>query len=352
MALRILHILDCDKFIPPYIEFLKENFKSDFENHKFLMTSDMSVYALPDYSNIYLIPKSKFGKIKHYLHIIYEMNRSNKVIIHNLFNFKNVILLFFMPWNLKKSYWIMWGGDLYTYKLGTHDFRWKFKEFFRKPVIKNFGYFSTTVPGDFDLVRSWYNSKSKFIQNLMYPSHLFRELENTNLPEKSEVYIQVGNSADPSNNHYEVIDYISRLNIDDYKVFCPLSYGSPEHRDRVIAYGKSLLGDKFIPMIDYMDFSEYNKYMSSIDIAIFNHDRQQAMGNMIGLLSLGKKVILKPKTTPYSFFESLGLKIYSLDDKNAISPLSQSDKDQNIKIMRHNFSPEKLKSDWEKIFYE
>ncbi|MGP5551137.1 TDP-N-acetylfucosamine:lipid II N-acetylfucosaminyltransferase [Psychrobacter namhaensis] len=351
MTLRILHISDCDKFIPPYIKFIKNNFEKDFENHKFLMTGGMAVDALPNYSNIHLITHSQFGKLKHHLHLILEINRSDKVIIHNLFNFKNVILLFFMPWNLKKTYWIMWGADLYTYKLGSHDFKWKFREFFRKRVIRNFGYFSTTVPGDFELVKDWYKSKSVFIQNLMYPSHLYRNLMPTQSQDKSEIYIQVGNSADPTNNHHEVLKYISELELNDYKVFCPLSYGSPSHRESVIHYGENLLGEKFIPITDYMEFSEYNKYMSSIDIAIFNHDRQQAMGNMIGLLSLGKKVILKPTTTPYDFFKSLGLKIYSLDDKDVMEPLYKGDKMQNIKIMRDNFSPKKLKSDWERIFY-
>lgn len=351
MTLRILHVSDCDKFIPPYIKFIKESFNNDFENHKFLVTRGMAEKALPGYSNIYLIPTSQLGKLKHYLHLIFEINRSDKIILHNLFDFKNVLLLFFMPWNLKKTYWIMWGADLYTYKLGNHNFKWKFKEFFRKPVIRNFGYFSTTVPGDFELVKDWYKSKSVFIQNLMYPSHLYRDLVQTELENKSEIYIQVGNSADPTNNHHEVLNYIAGLDLNHYKVFCPLSYGSPNHRELVINYGKDLLSDKFIPIVDYMDFSAYNKYMSSIDIAIFNHDRQQAMGNMIGLLSLGKKVILKPTTTPYSFFKSLGLEVYSLNDKDIMTPLTENDKIQNIKIMRHNFSPEKLKADWERIFY-
>lgn len=351
MSLKILHVSNCDKFIPPYIKFIKDNFKSDFYSHNFLMTGGMAVDQLPDLPNIHLISKSKLGQIKHYLHLIIEMNRSDKVIIHGLFDFKVLLLLFFMPWNLKKSYWIVWGGDLYTYKLGNKNFKWKFKEFFRRPVIKNFGYFSTTVPGDFYLARSWYNSKSKFIQNLMYPSHLYRSLEHNQPRDKLEIYIQIGNSADPTNKHHEILKYLSNFKTNDYKVFCPLSYGSPEHRESVISYGKKLLGDKFIPITSYMDFSEYNQYMSSIDIAIFNHDRQQAMGNMIGLLSLGKKVVLKPTTTPYSFFQSLGLRVYSLDDKDFMKNLSKEDKKQNIEIMRHNFSPEKLKSDWGKIFY-
>lgn len=351
MNKKILHISNCDKFIPPYIEFVKENFI--FNEHKFFISSGMAVSKLPKYSNIFLAPLSRVGKIQHYLRVAFEMNKADKVIIHSLFDFKVTLILFSMPWILKKSYWIMWGGDLYTYKLGTHNLTWKFHEFFRRPVIKNLGYFSTTVTGDFDLVKKWYGSKSKFIQNLMYPSHLYREIptSNNNYIKKSEIFIQVGNSADPTNNHHEILKYISELSIGNYKVFCPLSYGSKEHQKSVIAYGKHLLGNKFIPMTTYMDFSEYNEYMDSIDIAIFNHDRQQAMGNMIGLLSLGKKVILKSSITPYSFFKSLGLHVYSLEDKDLLNFISNHAKEENMKIMRSYFSPKRLKSDWDKVFY-
>lgn len=357
MKKKILHIMNCDKFIPPYIEFIKENFKNDFSQHKFLITSGMAVEKLPKYSNVYVnLPSNKKrlqrykSTFKHYLHVAIEMNKSDKIIIHNLFDNRIVLMLFFMPWTLRKSCWVMWGADLYTYKLDERDFRWKFNEFFRRPVIKNFAYFTTTVPGDFELVKSWYNSNSKFIQNLMYPSHLYRDLEDSKFIEKSELFIQVGNSAAPSNNHFEVLDFIYNSKIDNYKLFCPLSYGPVKHRDSVIHYGKRKLGNNFVPLIDYMDFSQYNKYMSSIDIAIFNHDRQQGLGNMIGLLSLGKKVILKSNTTPYAFFKSLDLDVYSLNDTNVLKTLSEHSRNKNIQIMRKNFSPEKLKSDWDKVF--
>ena len=62
-------------------------------------------------------------------------------------------------------------------------------------------------------------------------------------------------------------------------------------------------------------------------------------------------MVLKRTTTPYNFFKSLGLKVYSLDDKDVMALLTKDEKMQNIEIMRTHFSPEKLKSDWEKVFY-
>lgn len=45
------------------------------------------------------------------------------------------------------------------------------------------------------------------------------------------------------------------------------------------------------PIVDFMDFNEYINFLSTIDIAIFNHKRQQGMGNIITLLGMGKKYI-------------------------------------------------------------
>ena len=53
--------------------------------------------------------------------------------------------------------------------------------------------------------------------------------------------------------------------------------------------------------IDYIDLaslwslplSDYLKILGKIDIAIFNHERQQAVGNITSLLGLGKKVYIK-----------------------------------------------------------
>lgn len=41
-----------------------------------------------------------------------------------------------------------------------------------------------------------------------------------------------------------------------------------------------------------MPFEEYLGLLAKIDIAILNHKRQQAMGNITTLLGLGKKYIL------------------------------------------------------------
>ncbi len=134
----------------------------------------------------------------------------------------------------------MWGGDLYVYQLGERNWKWRFRELFRRPVIRRMAYFSTTVPGDYELVKKWYSTNSKFIHNLMYQSHLYRDSNQIEckLDKGQNVFIQIGNSADPSNNHFEIIEKISKFKDRNIKVLCPLSYGSVEHREAVISFGK------------------------------------------------------------------------------------------------------------------
>ena len=74
------------------------------------------------------------------------------------------------------------------------------------------------------------------------------------------------------------------------------------------------------------------------------------MGNIIGLLSLGKKVILKQDITSYRFLKSLGIKIWSLNDKEVLSIINQNDKKNNILIVRNYFSRQRLRDNWANIF--
>ena len=52
MVKKILHIADCDKFIPPYIQFINDNFNS--KEHEFLLKSGMADDKLDSSSNVNL----------------------------------------------------------------------------------------------------------------------------------------------------------------------------------------------------------------------------------------------------------------------------------------------------------
>lgn len=294
MTKKILHIAGCDKFIPPFIEFVKEHF--DFKVHEFLLTGGMAQGQLKLHPNVQLSKRSILEYLQHYVQAIIKMHQAKKIILHGLFDIRMVYILFFMPWLLKKCYWVMWGGDLYVYQLGERNWKWKVPEFFRRPVIKNMGHLVTYIKGDYELAQQWYGAKGQYHECFMYTSNLFKEYD---VPKKqhSGFNILVGNSADPSNNHLEVFDKLEAFKNQDIKVYTPLSYGNQDYAQTIIEQGQQHFDDKFEALTEHMPFNQYLEFLGKIDIAIFNHKRQQAMGNTITLLGLGKKVFMRSDVT-------------------------------------------------------
>src|SRR6185437_8411116 len=241
---------------------------------------------------------------------------------------------------------------LYFHEADQKSRDWKRFELLRQFVIKRLPLITTTVPGDYLLARQWYGTKARYIQNIMYTSHISRRVLPCDDVEKDILVIQIGNSADPSNNHKEIIDKLSALRADNFVVYAPLSYGNKSYSDEIIAYGLSKLGDRFTPMTTFMPFEEYNEYLRRIDIVIFNHRRQQAMGNTIALLSLGKMVWLRSDVTPWNYLIDIGLNIYDSKSQFRLYRMPQDKKQENIALCKQVFSDDALLSAWKRIFNE
>jgi hypothetical protein len=347
----ILHVSGLDKFIPPFIYFIEENF--DSAKHRFWITGDCSKYPYQKNENIYQVNKGKLNQIIGMLHLILQLHRSDKVMLHGLFNIKIVMLLAAMPWLLKKCYWVMWGGDLYAYQLGKRDWKWKLKEFFRRPVIKKMGHLVTYIEGDAELARKWYGARGEYHECLMYLSNIVNPqvLQNVEQTEgtHSGLTILVGNSANPSNNHIEALEKLLPYKDQDIKIYVPLSYGDQDHAKKVIDQGNDWFGEKFFPMTSFMPFDQYLTFLKSIDIAIFNHKRQQAMGNTITLLGLGKTVYMRKGVSHWCFLTSIGLNIKSIS-KFSLESLPATELSDNAKMVPSYFSRDRLASQLSNIF--
>lgn len=345
MTKKTLHISGCDKFIPPFIDFLKENF--DFKQHEFLLTGGMAENNLIKASNVHLANKNKLGRLNHYFKSLIKMHQADKVILHGLFDIKLIFILFCTPWLLKKCYWVMWGGDLYTHKLSEKNRKWKVKEFFRRPVIKNIGHLVTYIEGDVELARKWYGATGRYHECIMYTSNLYKEYS---VPSKqgTAINIQVGNSADPSNNHLEALEKLLPFKNDDICIYVPLSYGDKKHAQAVIQQGQQWFGDKFKPLTKFMPFDKYLSLLGTIDIAIFNHRRQQAMGNTITLLGLGKTVYMRSDTTHWQFFKEKEIVVGDVEVINSLVILNVNGNQEKVK---QYFSTENFISQLKGVFY-
>ncbi|MDO6783997.1 TDP-N-acetylfucosamine:lipid II N-acetylfucosaminyltransferase [Neptunomonas phycophila] len=349
MSKNILHVAKLNKFIPPFVDFVADEMPAVFPNQQFFFLGNSKKYPYKDRTNI-----SHYGKglISYFFSIfaLYcKMMRADRVVLHGLFDKRVIYCLFFQPWSLKKCYWVIWGKDLYTYQDPKKGRKWRRLEFFRRKVIRDLGFLVTYVNGDVELARKWYGAKGKHLNCIMYTTNLFSEVM---VPEKSnkKINIQIGNSADPSNNHFDILDMLEPYKDENIAIYAPLSYGNKKHAASVIEAGHNMFGDKFFPMLDFMPFEKYLAFLGDIDIAVFNHKRQQGMGNIISLLGMGKKVYFRSDVTSWEVLDSLGLNIYDVNSFS-VDLLTDGERIANKKIIRENFSREKL-ADQLKVIFE
>lgn len=331
---KILHIGHLDKFISDFINVVEDNF--DISQHEFRFFGKKEKYSLKARSSVYIENDLSWLNPLMMFNLVHAMVKADKIIVHGLVSSDLVKLLWLMPWILKKTYWVMLGLDLYRYQKRNTSFSSKLKEFFRRPVIKNMGYLVSYIRGDYELAKKWYGAKGTYIECFMYPSNLYKKY---NVPEKkhSGVNILVGNSADPSNNHLEVFDKLEAFKDQEIKIYAPLTYGNPDYAQTVIELGRQRFGDKFEALTEHMPFNQYLDFLGKIDIAIFNHKRQQAMGNTITLLGLGKKVFMRSDVSQWEFFKSHNIVVYDVDSFE-VSQFDQSTLDENKETVKQYFS--------------
>lgn len=345
MSNKVLHIGSAEKFIPNFIELINDNF--DINNHEFWLSRGMTENELIKFKNTHLLrDNNKISKCKHYVQVFIKMHQADKIILHSLSDITIVKLLFIAPWLLKKSHWVIWGNDLYTFKFGKRNRRWHVREVYRRKVIKKMGYLVTYMKGDIILAREWYGAKGEYKECLMYTSNIYKEVQ-ADKKVGNQINIQLGNSANSTNNHIEILHKLVPFKENDIKVYTPLSYSDQNNAKVVIKKGTELLNDKFYPMTEFMPFTDYLKFQGKIDIGIFNNNRQQALGNIITLLGLGKTVYLRDGTSQWQLFKDKGLTIYNVKNfKN----LEYHHHERNVTLVKEYFSKDNLIIQLEELF--
>lgn len=338
---EVLHICQLDKFIPPFVDLIKENFS--FSKHNFLL-----------FGNLQTFPTKLDKNVIHLNHayqifaLILKMNQSKKIILHSLFNPLVVFLLFLQPWLLKKCYWIMWGGDLYYYKFRNHTFKTNLYENIRRVVIKRIGHLVTYFKEEYEIAQKSYSVCGVHHACFSYPSNIFNNIELDQEAHDS-INIQIGNSATPSNQHMAVLEKLAPYKDLNIKIYIPLSYGDIEYAQQVTDFARNIFGDKVVAIQQFMPLDSYKKFLSIIDIAIFNNNRQQAVGNIISLLGYGKKVFMRSDVSSWKSLNNMGLKIFDIDNLE-ISKLDPDDSKHNKNKVSTCFSKANLITQLENIF--
>ena len=338
--MKILHIGSAGAIMIPFVEFVKINFNT--QEHVFMLSSENG-HLMPEAENV--INLGKLPRALRYAQWLREIYRAEKVILHGLFDSRLIFLLMLQPWLLQKCYWVIWGGDLYDHQLGQKNFKWKLKQFLKQRIVHKFGHFITHIRGDYELAKKWYGAKGQWHECFLYTSNLYRDYPIEPKPHDG-IHILLGNSATPTNNHLDALEKLRPFAHENIKIYCPLSYGDASYGDFVERTGIAIFGTRFIALRDFMPFDKYLEFLSDIDIAIFNHNRQQGIGNITTLLGLGKTVYMNRMVTSFRTFQHLGIEIGDIENFS----VSHKYNSKNAAKVTEYFSLNRLKEQWHAIF--
>jgi|GEM_PF-6564852 len=340
-------------FIPQQIYYLNEWF-SHFHQAFFVYNAPKQ-YLAQAHANVRAL------KIPDQADFISEALSAKRVVFNNLFE-EIAIRLARYPEIVGKGVWIPWGPDLYNRQEYIPDSPQKnYGMAFYRLFISRLHGIAPLVRGDYDVAVSLYKTSAKCIELAPIIYHFESdELDRVIAlrTRKDHIAIQVGNSADPSNRHLEIFQWLAKHHDRSIRVYAPLSYGNPEYRDRVIMRGRELFGDSFVPLTAYISHEDYNRHLVSMDVLICNHNRQQAFGNISISLYLGTKVFLRSNVTTWSYLtEKLGCRVF---DTKTIPHLSWEEllwmhdetREQNRNHIAVLFDRNWQKSMWQKLYTE
>lgn len=307
-------------------------------------------------SHNYLYNDNNF--LKRTILLLQYLVNTDRIILHGLFSTKDIILFNLIPGLAKKSRWMIWGGDLYNYYLkNEHSRRQKLAQWFKVRLMARLDAIGSLPRGDYEFAREITGKDIPFYQAFYkLPVDFIHLRQQVEIDQGSnQRTILLGNSSSQTNNHREIIDVLKIIDDGSFKMICPLSYGDEQYGDSISDYGKKNFGDRFTPLREFYGPEEYAKILSSVDVAIFNHDRQQALGNIIALLFLKKKVYVKKEVSTYSLFTSMGVKLFDtgsiVGEGDTQSLFSFDDKigNKNSQLVGEFFSDENFDLLWHRF---
>ncbi len=321
----------------PYKEYFSEKIHKKLSNYKCVILHPLTK------EHVYLINKSnknirflwlmwgadglynkKFGSrwYSKGTTLVLNKNKKEKTVLQKLNNFISSTFLFELIYVLRKKKW---------------SYDWSLKK-----AIKKINYIAPVIEEDYHLLKEKFKTKAKFIQFSLGSLKTLLNGQKFDI-KYNQNNILLGNSADPSNNHIDILNLLHKINFNG-KIICPLSYGNHDYSEQIKLEGKSLFGANFVPLIDFLPIKQYQEIINSCGIVVMNHFRQQAMGNIISALYQGKKVFLNENNYSNNFFSLLNIKVYSVQ-KDLKSTIENNDiiEENNI-IIRNRLNLEKYYS--------
>lgn len=353
----ILHIFPDEKFTLDFIGRTEKLFGLD--EHLFWIYNIKTDYP-KKYQKYINNSHFYFRDIKSYKYeLLNVFSKASRIIFHSLFFGGATIstLNNYLKGTDKILIWIIWGADLYNSYSDAHSLKvirhpkLLLSEFFRIQLIKKFDYVGTL--SDYEELKKRYKTKAKQI-NCIYSYGLIDKIE-----QKSDgfIHVMVGHSATPTCRHLATFKLLQGYR-NSIKVYCPLSYPSYHNNviyiKKVIKAGKKYFGDNFYPILDFMSYEEYGRFLNTIDVGLFNNNRQQGHGNIINLLQIGKKIYLSKDNSFINIYNKkngfITFDINQLDDSILI-PLTTEQRRINHDLITNVLSDENFFNTWNNIYH-
>lgn len=319
------------------------------------------------------------GKLNKFIGAIKAFKASQNIIIHGFtFSMKWMLLLYLCRDQLrKKGIWIVWGADLYNYrrKSGSRLFNMlvnHIEESLRISCRTSVVVFPTDISV---FKRAFGEERTLFCAPLGFSEISFSQWDHIlevrrGIEEKHPGYftspdrrisIQVGHNAFPFNEHAKALTALEHYKENNILITMPMSYGNDYGENAQEGYekdteqlGKNLFGPEKIRVLKgLLPLRKYNEFLGAVDVAILCAPRQNALGNIIPLLYMGKKIFLSKDNPLFSFFRKIGFEIHDVMEistvpfKEFISPVKTAFPHPWIKNI---YSIEWNAQKWEVVF--
>lgn len=337
--MKVIHFITDEKHLNTTID-LFEDIK-ELENRYIVVTYDETPFNYLDSNKIERVPITDIKGI------ISNPNLCDVIVLHNL---SSLPCEYIKDINDDiKVVWFSWGFDIYEnvypqFKLIPLKNQIKHKSYplryrlrilnekrrllFKKKdnntkqertnfikAIHRIDYYSGVLSIEWNFLNNNSFFKAKQIK-FNYPpqkgvyteSKLFKDLR----PKGNNIL--VGNSGNDLGNHGNSFWILSKLNLHDKKIVVPLSYGGNSlYRSIVNKMGIKYFGNHFIALDSFIPEPDYNAYLQSFSITIFNIKRQAAVGNITNSFWNGAKVFLPEDSICYKHFKSQGYHVFSIE---------------------------------------
>ena len=162
--------------------------------------------------------------------------------------------------------------------------------------------------------------------------------------EDEPLKILLGNSSDPNGNQIDALHYLKHKVKTDCEVYSFLSYGDKDGKEWTLDYAGRHWGDRFHAVTDFMDKATFVRYLNGMDVVMMFHNRQQAEGNIMIALSLGKPVFMKPMNPQFNMLKRMGVEsvydvrqMHTVDLRKAIVD-AQAKREATLKAIEREYS--------------